>query len=115
MSMIVKKPWGQYEEFYRSDRCVFKILTIDPGQQTSLQKHKQRDETWYVISGEGLSWLSHERTWKPINNDSREYIPTNYAHRIKNCGIEPLVIAETQTGVCSEDDIVRYEDDYGRA
>lgn len=112
MSTIVEKPWGRYEEFYRSEHCVVKRITVNPFGKTSLQSHSSRSEFWFCLSGDGLA---------VVGNSVRRLLPGNFlevsvgvVHRIVNERGVPLVIAETQVGLCWEDDIVRLEDAYGR-
>lgn len=121
------RPWGCYEVLYSDDKCKIKRIVVSPGKRLSLQSHKNRDETWKIISGKGLVEVII-RDFSPniiklkidMNDieyfeDSSFYIKRNEKHRISNIGTEPLVFIETQTGDSfEEEDIVRYEDDYGR-
>lgn len=120
---FVKKPWGSYQDLYRVNNVVVKRLTIDPGEQISLQRHQLRTEVWFVVAGEatvetyggedrpcaaagsvvtlergGAAWI-YERTWHRLANRHKS---------------TPLIVIEVQTGECDENDIERYEDKYGR-
>ena len=79
----------------------------------SLQSHNQRSEHWVVVKG--IAEVTIGKKTFVCNKDSQHYIPTKEVHRLKNIGFEDLEIIETQIGsYLGEDDIVRYEDDYGR-
>ena len=60
----VKKPWGEYTDYFRSDRVVFKKIVILPGEEISYQMHNKRSEFWYVIEGTGLLRWNHLNNWK---------------------------------------------------
>jgi len=112
MGQQVTKPWGQYEDHYRSPCCVFKIITVDPDHRLSLQSHALRSETWVCLSGCGEVIVSD---WiHQLRQGSRIEIPCGAIHRLVNTGDAPLIVAEMQCGECDENDIVRIEDDYAR-
>lgn len=110
---LVKRPWGSYESLAAGPGFKVKHLIVNPGAALSLQKHMRRDEHWTVVRGRGV-----------ITRDAREFtlgvnestmIPLGSKHRIRNEGDEPVEIIEVQLGdYLGEDDIVRYEDRYGR-
>ena len=109
----VYRPWGSYDSVDASDRFQVKRLTVLPGATLSLQMHHHRAEHWIVVSGTALvtknddSFLLHE-------NEST-YIPMGTTHRLENPGKIALEIIEVQCGAyLGEDDIVRFEDNYGR-
>jgi mannose-6-phosphate isomerase-like protein (cupin superfamily) len=117
---IVKKPWGYYEDYYRSGDIVCKKIVVNPGQRLSLQRHKNRKEIWFIKSGGGL--LENETISEKLK---KSYvfigcviqIEVGKLHRIICTTDVPLVIYEMQcslVGQCSEDDIERISDDYGR-
>lgn len=112
MGEQVVKPWGAYEDHYRSANCVFKVITVNPGQRLSLQSHALRSETWACLSGLGGAAIGNRV--QPLQPGSKVEICCGVVHRLFNTGDEPLVVAELQTGQCDEGDIVRLEDDYGR-
>ena len=109
----VEKPWGGYIDIFRSDKVVFKKIIVSPGEEISYQRHQQRGEFWYVIEGEGIFRWNHINGWKGRPGFTIE-IKKNDSHQITNTGEGDLVIFEMQFGECSETDIVRLEDKYGR-
>ena len=107
------RPWGYYKVLADEGDHKVKRIVIYPGQRLSLQKHQQRAEHWFVLSGEGMVTLDGEILNKK-EGDSVE-IPRGSVHRIENLGTENLSFIEVQTGdYFGEDDIERMEDDYGR-
>ncbi len=110
--LIVAKPWGSYTDIHRSKEVVFKKIIVTPQKRISLQTHNMRDECWFVASGSGKMEVGTE-VWF-VRRGCSFFIKKRVKHRIENTGKEDLVIYEMQMGECSEDDIVRYEDDFGR-
>ncbi len=113
MSEISKRPWGTYTVF--ADESTFKLKRIDvnPHQKLSLQSHSKRDELWAVVAGYGFVTLDGLEI--PVSYGKTVDIMAGQKHRINNSGDEMLTFIEVQTGTYfGEDDIVRYEDDYGR-
>ena len=109
----VFRPWGSYDSVDAGPRFQVKRLVIRPGSAMSLQMHHHRAEHWVVVSGTA-SITRGEETFLLEENQST-YIPVGVRHRIENPGRIPLHIIEVQTGgYFAEDDIVRYEDRYGR-
>jgi len=107
------RPWGGYQILYDGEDCKVKRITVNPGQRLSLQSHKHRQEDWYVVAGQGSVQLDHSE--HSVQVDSRVFIAREQKHRVKNTGTVDLVFIEIQTGTYfGEDDITRYEDDYGR-
>lgn len=108
------RPWGHYENLSEREDHKVKRIQVAPGKRLSLQKHKRRAEHWVVISGEAVMTLDDkEYTLKAGQSVD---IPQGAAHRIMNPGAVPLVFVEAQMGdYFGEDDIIRLEDDYGRA
>ena len=107
------RPWGYYTVLADEEDHKVKRIVVYPGQRLSLQKHQQRAEHWFVLSGEGIVTLDGER----LNKKSGESveIPRGSVHRIENQGTADLSFIEVQTGeYFGEDDIERMEDDYGR-
>ena len=108
----VKKPWGSYTDHYRTDKVVFKLIQIDPNSQLSLQSHNERREMWVVVEGECICYLDgHSMNF---TEGDHIFIPRDSKHRISNESEAVCTVAEMQFGICSEDDIIRYEDDYDR-
>lgn len=112
---ICYRPWGYYEIIEGSDDSGYKVkrIIIYPNKRLSLQSHNFRSEHWVIISGEANVQIG-KLFFKGTKN-SYFYIPTNEIHRIENIGTENIVLIETQVGTyLGEDDIIRYDDDYGR-
>jgi len=106
------RPWGKYCDHFRSNQVVFKMIYVDPGKRLSLQSHDFREEVWICIDGCGVATIDSEII--ELGKNVRVDINKKQIHRLENTGNAVLVIAETQIGLCYEDDIVRYEDDFGR-
>lgn len=107
------RPWGRWEEYLNEPGYRVKRIIVSPGQRLSLQKHEHRSEHWVIASGAGRFTLDDKVT--DVSAGSTVFIPVGGIHRIENPNDEPLVIIETQLGLCLEDDIIRLEDDYGRS
>jgi len=108
----VKKPWGEYNDLYRSKEVVLKIITIDPHEEISYQYHNQRSELWFVKSGMGV--LTHNDRKRLVSAGDHFTIGQGSKHKIENKGDVPVEIFEMQCGICLEDDIVRLDDKYER-
>ncbi len=109
----VFRPWGSYDSIDGGARFKVKRLTVNPGAKLSLQMHHHRAEHWIVVEGNALV-TCNERVFSLSENEST-YIPQGATHRIENPGAVPLHIIEVQSGsYLGEDDIVRFEDTYGR-
>lgn len=110
-----KRPWGEYEVLYSGDLCKVKKITVKPRARLSLQSHSKRRETWIIIQGHALAQKG-EWDLRQLVADDHIVIEKEEKHRIENCGEKDLIFIEVQTGeYFGEDDIVRYEDSYGRA
>ena len=111
---IASKPWGYYRTTILNELFQSKILYVLPGQALSLQSHKQREEHWTIISGTGSVQLDDSK--KIVKPGDCIYIPKGCKHRIKNASNEEMLIfSEIQLGTYfGEDDIIRYDDMYGR-
>jgi len=109
----VYRPWGTYESLVESDRFQVKRIVVNPGQQLSLQMHHHRAEHWIVVKGTArVTCGDNELT---LHEDQSTYIPIGSKHRLANPGKIPLEIIEVQSGsYLGEDDIVRFDDSYGR-
>lgn len=108
------RPWGHYVVLEDRERHKVKRIVVNPGQRLSLQLHHRRTEHWLVIEGEGLVTLDDEEIL--VRSGEAVDIPCGARHRIRNPGDVPCVFIEVQTGdYFGEDDIVRFEDDYGRS
>lgn len=109
----VFRPWGSYDSIDSGERFQVKRLTVKPGAEMSLQLHHHRAEHWIVVAGTARITRGEE-TFLLEENQST-YIPLGAKHRIANPGKIPLHIIEVQSGTyLGEDDIVRFEDKYGR-
>lgn len=110
----VHRPWGTYTTLEEGERFKIKRLVVTPGQSLSLQMHHHRSEHWVVVSGMA-NIVNGERNISLGPNQST-YIPAGCQHRLANPGKLPLVLIEVQSGeYLGEDDIVRFDDVYGRA
>lgn len=109
----VYRPWGKYDSIDHGKRDQVKRITVNPGEKLSIQKHHHRSEHWIVVSGTA-SVLNGDKTILVSENEST-YIPLGTIHALENPGKIPLEMIEVQTGsYLGEDDIVRFEDRYGR-
>lgn len=106
------RPWGRWEEYLNEDGYRVKRIIVAPGERLSLQSHRLRSEHWVIARGEGVMTLD-DKTWTLKAGDC-VFVPVEGVHRVQNSGAENLIIIETQLGICDEDDIERFEDDYGR-
>ena len=110
----VHRPWGWYDCIDAGARFQVKRIVVSPGAQLSLQMHHQRAEHWIVVSGTA-EVTNGDKTFFLAENEST-YIPIGHTHRLANPGKVPLELIEVQSGsYLGEDDIVRFEDTYGRA
>ncbi|GGG22110.1 mannose-1-phosphate guanylyltransferase/mannose-6-phosphate isomerase [Caldovatus sediminis] len=109
----VYRPWGHYEGLILGDRFQVKKISVRPGAKLSLQKHFHRAEHWVVVSGTALVTRDGEEIL--LRENESVYLPLGAVHRLANPGIIPLTLIEVQVGsYLGEDDIVRFEDTYGR-
>jgi mannose-1-phosphate guanylyltransferase/mannose-6-phosphate isomerase len=109
----VHRPWGWYESTDRGERFQVKRLMVKPGQKLSQQMHHHRAEHWVVVSGTAKVTVGEQNFL--ISENQSTYIPINITHRLENPGKVPLHLIEVQSGsYLGEDDIVRFEDTYGR-
>ncbi|WP_045215640.1 mannose-1-phosphate guanylyltransferase/mannose-6-phosphate isomerase [Desulfonatronovibrio magnus] len=109
----VFRPWGSYDSIDAGGRYQVKRITVKPGAKLSLQKHHHRAEHWVVVSGTAMV-TNGEESFLVTENQST-YIPLGRTHSLENPGKIPLELIEVQSGAyLGEDDIVRFEDIYGR-
>ncbi len=109
----VCRPWGCYQGIDSSDRFQVKRITVNPGATLSLQLHHHRAEHWVIVNGTAKV-TKGEEVFILTENEST-YIPLGTKHRLENIGKIPLELIEVQTGsYLGEDDIVRFDDIYGR-
>ncbi len=109
----VCRPWGCYQGIDQSDRFLAKRITVNPGAVLSLQLHHHRAEHWIVVSG--TARVTKGDDVFILSENESTYIPLGTKHRLENIGKIPLELIEVQTGsYLGEDDIVRFDDVYGR-
>jgi mannose-1-phosphate guanylyltransferase / mannose-6-phosphate isomerase len=109
----VHRPWGSYETLHAGHRVQVKHILVKPGGKLSLQMHHHRAEHWVVVQGTAKIRRGDEEI--TLTEDQSTYIPLGTAHRLENPGKIPLHVIEVQSGAyLGEDDIVRFEDSYGR-
>ncbi|SFP10489.1 mannose-1-phosphate guanylyltransferase / mannose-6-phosphate isomerase [Pseudomonas sp. NFPP07] len=109
----VHRPWGWYDSIDSGSRFQVKRILVKPKATLSLQKHYHRAEHWIVVSG--TAEVTCEDRVFQLNENQSTYIPVGHVHRLSNPGTIPLEIIEVQSGsYLGEDDIVRFDDTYGR-
>lgn len=112
--LTVQRPWGRYTVLQDSPGCKIKSIVVNPGGRLSLQSHKHRSEHWVVTQGEATVTRGESTFTVKVNEST--FIPIGAKHRLENRGATPLEIIEVQVGsYVGEDDITRYDDQYGRA
>jgi mannose-6-phosphate isomerase-like protein (cupin superfamily) len=120
------RPWGRWEEYINEagapgeEGYRVKRIIVSPGSRLSLQSHEHRSEHWVVVQGEGVLTVGEtvESTEEcPVAPGDEAFIAQGAVHRISNAedASADLIFIETQRGDCREEDIERYEDDYGRS
>ena len=110
----VFRPWGSYASVANESRWQVKLIKVKPGASLSLQKHQHRSEHWIIVSGTAKIEIN-KKTFTLSENQST-YIPLGSIHRLSNPGKIELSLIEVQSGpYLGEDDIERFEDNYGRA
>jgi mannose-1-phosphate guanylyltransferase/mannose-6-phosphate isomerase len=110
----VHRPWGSYDSVDAGARFQVKRIKVKPGAALSLQSHTQRAEHWIVVSG--VARVTRDDDVFELRANQSTYIPIGAKHRLENPGTEVLELIEVQSGdYLGEDDIVRYEDVYGRS
>lgn len=109
----VFRPWGSYTVLEEQPRYQIKRITVSPGSKLSLQMHHHRHEHWVVVSG--TARITNGDDVFLLYENQSTYIPSGVNHRLENPGVMELELIEVQNGsYLGEDDIVRFEDDYGR-
>lgn len=111
---LVYRPWGKYDSIDNGLRYQVKRITVNPGAKLSVQMHHHRAEHWIVVSGTAKV-INGNKNFLVTENQST-YIPVGQVHCLENPGVIPLEMIEVQSGsYLGEDDIIRFEDQYGRA
>jgi mannose-1-phosphate guanylyltransferase len=109
----VHRPWGTYTVLEEGRHYKMKRIVVKPRASLSLQMHEHRSEHWVVIEGVA-EIVNGDKTFR-LEHDQSTYIPAGHKHRLSNPGDTDLAIIEVQTGsYLGEDDIVRFDDIYGR-
>ena len=109
----VDRPWGSFESIDQGERFQVKRLVVEPGARLSLQMHHHRAEHWIVVRGTARVTRGEESFL--LSENQSTYIPLGIPHRLENPGKTTLEIIEVQSGsYLREDDIVRFDDVYGR-
>jgi mannose-1-phosphate guanylyltransferase len=110
----VYRPWGHYDSVDCGDRHQIKRLTVKPGAKLSVQMHRHRAEHWVVVRG--TARVRKGDATVVLTENQSIYIPVGEIHALENPGETPLEVIEVQSGsYLGEDDIVRFEDRYGRS
>ncbi|MDX5371651.1 MAG: mannose-1-phosphate guanylyltransferase/mannose-6-phosphate isomerase [Pseudomonadaceae bacterium] len=110
----VHRPWGTYTTLEEGERFKIKRIVVKPGASLSLQMHHHRSEHWIVVSGVAL--VVNGDSELTLNSNESTFIPAGHKHRLANPGLIDLILIEVQSGdYLGEDDIVRFEDHYGRS
>ncbi|MGA1819603.1 MAG: phosphomannose isomerase type II C-terminal cupin domain [Thermoplasmatota archaeon] len=113
VAMMEKRPWGGFKVIHSEEGTKVKILEVQPGMRLSYQSHEHRMERWVIIQGEADVTIDGKETWH--SRGDMVQIDRGQKHRIANPGTAMLRIVEVQIGdYLEEDDITRYEDDFGR-
>ncbi len=111
-SIKVNKPWGRFEQYTHNFPCMVKIITVESGGALSRQYHDRRDELWVVLDPGARVELGG-KVFCPAPEE-KLFIPRGTVHRLSCVGKRPARILEVSFGEFDEDDIVRFEDVYGR-
>lgn len=111
---VVRRPWGSYDSLESGDRFQVKRIVVKPGAALSLQMHHHRAEHWIVVKG--VAEVTCDDKVFLLTENQSTYLPLGSRHRLRNPGKIPVELIEVQSGAyLGEDDIVRYDDVYGRA
>ena len=106
-----ERPWGVFRQFIHNEPCTVKIITVKPKQFLSLQSHNKRSEFWRIVGGSGKVQIGENIF--TVKKDDEYNIPVNTKHRLMG-GDSVLEVLEISIGDFDENDIIRYEDKYGR-
>jgi mannose-1-phosphate guanylyltransferase len=110
----IYRPWGKYDSVDCGSRYQVKRITVNPGCKLSVQMHHHRAEHWIVVSG--TARVQNGEKFYLVTENQSTFIPVGQVHSLENPGVIPLELIEVQSGTyLGEDDIVRFEDLYGRA
>ena len=110
----VYRPWGFYISIAEGPNWQVKKINLNPFSSISLQLHHRRSEHWVIVNGTALVEINSEQ--KTLHSNESIFVPKGIKHRVSNASKEPLTLIEVQSGdYLGEDDILRFEDNYGRA
>jgi mannose-1-phosphate guanylyltransferase/mannose-6-phosphate isomerase len=113
LHQTVHRPWGTYTTLENGERFKIKRIVVKPQASLSLQMHHHRSEHWIVVSG--MAMVVNDQQEMMLNTNESTFIRAGHRHRLQNPGVIDLVLIEVQSGdYLGEDDIVRFEDNYGR-
>jgi len=107
-----ERPWGNFERFTLNEKTTVKVLTVNAGEELSLQAHENRDEFWHIIKGSGMVRIGNKDAVAHVGDNF--FAPRTTPHRITG-GSDGLTFLEISFGTFAETDEVRLEDEYGRA
>ena len=109
------RPWGGFRRLVHNEPCTVKLITVDPGHRLSLQSHTHRSELWTFLDPGGIAEVDG-REVRPAPGE-QVFIPCGARHRLASApdATSPVRVLELGFGKFDEDDIVRYEDEYGRS
>ena len=111
---IGERPWGTYEVLTEADGYKVKRIKVVPGGRLSLQSHQHRAEHWVVVAG--IATVTVGEVVQKVVVNEHVYVPFKVKHRLENATRGPLVLIEVQSGsYLGEDDILRFDDIYGRS
>jgi mannose-1-phosphate guanylyltransferase/mannose-6-phosphate isomerase len=110
--VVETRPWGAFEQFVCNEQVTVKVITVEPGQRLSLQRHDHRGEMWQVLDGP-IDITLDDHTWTASAGE-RVWVPQGAVHRMGNSAARPARVLEVAFGHFDEDDIHRLEDDYAR-
>jgi mannose-6-phosphate isomerase-like protein (cupin superfamily) len=109
-----ERPWGRFKNVLDNEFTKVKLIEVDAGKRLSYQSHAKRRESWTVVSGQAVVTLNDREIILKVGEHID--IPLGAKHRLENRGKEKLSVVEVQTGASfGEDDITRYQDDWGRS
>lgn len=108
---VRETPWGKEYVLWEGPRVTVKLIRVDPGSRLSLQSHQKRDEVWVILAPGSVQQNDHARE---LGEGEMVTIPRGMKHRL-GAGTSVCRVLEISHGVFDQDDIIRYEDDYGRA
>ncbi len=108
----IERPWGNQRQLTLNSFSTVKVHRIKPGEETSWQSHTKRSEFWYIVSGSGVIKIE-DQEYNAI--PGAEYLASLGAKHRWMAGPEGMILVEIATGNFDEEDIIRYEDKYGRA